>query len=114
MADPDLQIRGGGGGHPDPETTGERSQKKIFLALWASFWTKNMGGGGVAGPPGPSPGSTTDAHLSSVVSFHFCQNVASIITVQNWARFFGGEGESVYRLDWLLFYLSFNLVTRCN
>ena len=34
MADPDLQIRGGGGsGHPDPETKageGRGSPKKIF------------------------------------------------------------------------------------
>ena len=50
MADPDLQIRGGGGG-------GDGLQK-IFLALWASVWSKNMGAGG-AGPPGPSPGSIT-------------------------------------------------------
>ena len=32
LADPDLQIRGGGGGHPDPEIRGMgRSKKKFFL-----------------------------------------------------------------------------------
>ena len=39
VADPDLQIRG----------EGEQSQKNFFLALWASVWSKNKGGGGVPG-----------------------------------------------------------------
>ena len=56
VADPDLQIRrgGGGGGQPDPEIR-ERGpvSKKYFSALWASFWSKNKGG------PGPFPGSAT-------------------------------------------------------
>ena len=47
MADPDLQIRGGGG-HPDPEIRGVKS---IFFGLQASFWSKNKGVG--AGPSGP-------------------------------------------------------------
>ena len=46
MVDPDLQIRGGGGGrHPDSEIRGGPGLKKNFLALWASFWSKNKGGG---------------------------------------------------------------------
>ena len=45
MVDPDLQIRGGGPGHPDPEIGGGgRSPKKFFLALRASVWPKNRGG----------------------------------------------------------------------
>ena len=42
MADPDLQIRGGGH-HPDPEIRGGGGglQKNLF---WASFWLKNKGG----------------------------------------------------------------------
>ena len=46
VADPDLQIReGGGGGHPDPKIRGgTRSQKNICSALRASFWSKNKGG----------------------------------------------------------------------
>ena len=49
MANPDLQIRGGGG-HPDPEITGEgRGIKKNFPALRTSVWSKNKGG------PGPPP-----------------------------------------------------------
>ena len=42
-----------GGGHLDPEISGARSQKKFFLALRASVWSKNKGGGGA--PPGPLP-----------------------------------------------------------
>ena len=38
VLDPDLEIRGGG------------SAKKRFLALWASVWSKN-GGGGCPWPP---------------------------------------------------------------
>ena len=30
VADPDLQIGGGGGGHPDPEIRGYPVSKKIF------------------------------------------------------------------------------------
>ena len=53
VADPDLQIRMGGG-HPDPEIRG--SSKKFFSALRASVWSKNRGG---PGSPGPSHGSAT-------------------------------------------------------
>ena len=49
VLDPDLEIRGGAGGSP----------KKCFLALWASVWSKNVGGGG-EGVLVPSPVSTTD------------------------------------------------------
>ena len=57
MGDPDLHIRWGRGGHPDPEIRGDGAvSKKIFSALWASVWSKNKGG---PGPPGPSPGSAT-------------------------------------------------------
>ena len=59
MADPHLQIKGGGGSHPNSEIReGDRSQKQFFSALRASFWSKNKGGG--AGPPAPFPGSATD------------------------------------------------------
>ena len=47
MADPDLQMAGGGGnGHPEPEIRrgGGRSQKKNS-AIRASVWSKNKGGG---------------------------------------------------------------------
>ena len=57
VADLDLQIREGGG-HPDTEIRGGgRLVSKIFFsALRASVWSKYNGG---AGPPAPSPGSTT-------------------------------------------------------
>ena len=54
VADPDLQIRGGGG-------VGSL-KKKHFLVLWASVWSTNVykrlqiRGDGT---PGPSPGSAT-------------------------------------------------------
>ena len=56
LADPDLQMRkGGGGGHPDPEIRGRSLQKTNFSALLASVWSKDRG----AGPLGPFPGSVT-------------------------------------------------------
>ena len=48
MANPDLQLGGGGGGV---------AKKKFFSALRASFSSKHKG---EVGPPGPSPGSTTE------------------------------------------------------
>ena len=43
LADPDLQM--GGGGHPDPEIRGGGAvSKKIFSAIRASLWSKNKGG----------------------------------------------------------------------
>ena len=57
VADPDPQLRGGGGvgwGHPDPEITvgglGAVS-KNFFSALWASVWSKNKGVPGVPRVP---------------------------------------------------------------
>ena len=52
MTDPDLEIRGWGSGHPDPEIRGGTVSKKIFSALWAPVWSKNKGEGG---PPWPLP-----------------------------------------------------------
>ena len=51
VADPDLQI-GGGGSHPDPEIRGGGGafSKKNFSTLPASFWSKNKGGPGLPGP----------------------------------------------------------------
>ena len=52
VADPDLQIRGGRGGHPHPEIRGGWSQKKLFSALRASVWSNNKRG---TGPSTPLP-----------------------------------------------------------
>ena len=41
MADPELQIKGGGGGHPDTEISGGWSPKNFFAALRASVWSTN-------------------------------------------------------------------------
>ena len=61
LANPDLQIRGGGGGHPVPEIRGgNRSQKKFFSALRVSVWSEHKGGG-------PCPESAT-ARVSQIVS----------------------------------------------
>ena len=43
VADPDLGGRGGG--HPDPEIRGWGAVSKKILALLASVWSKNGGGG---------------------------------------------------------------------
>ena len=57
MADPELQIKGGGGGHPDTEISGGWSPKNFFAALRASVWSTNKcvcvgGGGGKEGGSG--------------------------------------------------------------
>ena len=56
MADPELQIKGGGGGHPDTEISGGWSPKNFFAALRASVWSTNkcvcVGGGGEDGGSG--------------------------------------------------------------
>ena len=57
MANPDLQIRGGPG-HLDPEIEEEEGGgglKNFCLALWASVWSKNVGGGGTPGAPPLDP-----------------------------------------------------------
>ena len=41
MADPDLQIKGGEGGHLDLEIGGPPPKKILGGALWASFSSKN-------------------------------------------------------------------------
>ena len=50
VTDPDLQMGGGAGGHPDSEVTGGPGLKKIFSAPRASFCSKNNGGR-APGPP---------------------------------------------------------------
>ena len=73
MAHPDLQIRGSGGGggqaggHPDPEIRAEGARQASVV------WSKNKGGGGVAGPQTPpldSPHSPLFFSLTSVSSLH--------------------------------------------
>ena len=49
MADPDPQIRRGGGGHPQPEMGGGVS-KKLFSALRVSVSSKNKRGRAPRGP----------------------------------------------------------------
>ena len=56
VADPDLQIGGRGGGHPDPEIRGKPGLKKIFFRPYGpQFGLKIRGGGGGGGPPGAPP-----------------------------------------------------------
>ena len=50
MPDPDLEIRGGGGSSIPLDKEG-RSPPQNFLALRASFWSKNKRGA----PPGSLP-----------------------------------------------------------
>ena len=51
--------KGGGGGRGEGD--GLRTQKKEFFALWASVWSKNMGGGGQV--PQVSPQDPSQAHF---------------------------------------------------
>ena len=53
VADPDLQLRRGGGQSSRPWDTGWDSslQKKFCLDLQVSVWSKNKGGGGAQAPP---------------------------------------------------------------
>ena len=65
MADPDLQIRGkGGGGHPDPEIRGGGGSflKNVFRPFGPQFGPKIRGG---PGPPGPFPGSASEIDVFS-------------------------------------------------
>ena len=58
VANPELQIRGGGGGHPDPEIReGVRSLKKLFRPFGPQFGLKIKGS---PSPPGSFPGSVTE------------------------------------------------------
>ena len=59
MADPDLQIRGGGPGHQDPDIRGVVSHKIFFSP---QFGLKIRGGGAA-----PYPGSATDLVLFSII-----------------------------------------------
>ena len=61
----------GGGGHTDPEIRGKGGGRRggllnFFPALWASVWSKNIGGRGW-GAGGPSPGFATEASQSIYV-----------------------------------------------
>ena len=59
MAEPDRQIKGGGGGHPDPEIKGGAPglPKNCFRPFGPQFGLKIRGGEG--GSPVPFPRSTT-------------------------------------------------------
>ena len=69
MADPDLQIRGGGeGGHPDPEIGGE-APKNFFWPFGSQFGQKIRG---APGYPGPSSRSATAFSLDCVLILLRC------------------------------------------
>ena len=54
MADPDLELKGRGGGGVGLDFL---ALLAFFPSVICSFFTQNKGGG--AGPPGPSPRSAT-------------------------------------------------------
>ena len=49
--DPDLPIRGGGGGHPDPEIIGVERSKKIFFGPSGHSLVQKYGGRAPRAPP---------------------------------------------------------------
>ena len=73
VLDPGIEISRGPG-HPDPKIgggggRGGLSPKRIFLALWASVWSKYRGGGGGAGAP--APGFATVIRLKGKFKKHY-------------------------------------------
>ena len=87
VADPDLQIKGGGGGLPNSEIRGEGAdlKKKFFSALRALVSSKNKGA------PGPPPGSATE---NVRFSFRSSGRTKSFQKAQ-----LGGMGFSVTNFD---------------
>ena len=71
VADPDLQIRGGGGegGHSDPEIRGEGGPKFFFTAFRGSVCSKNKGGGG-----GRAPALDAPLHLTLLIERTFVRH----------------------------------------
>ena len=55
MADPDLQIRGGGGGHLDPEVRGSPGLKKIIFRPFGPQFGLKVRGAGPLAPPLDQP-----------------------------------------------------------
>ena len=54
VPDPDIKIKGGGGGragHQDPQIRRGKVSTKFFSALQASVWSKNKGGRPPLDPP---------------------------------------------------------------
>ena len=68
MADPDLELRGGGG-------LDLLAMVAIFLSVISSFFTQNKGGG--AGPPGPSPRSAIALYKRNLLVVYFFLTVCS-------------------------------------
>ena len=62
VADPDLQIRGGGGGHPDPGIRKRAVSPKNFFRFLGPHFRRKIRGGG-EGSPGPSHGFATDQYF---------------------------------------------------
>ena len=67
MADPELQIKGGGGGHPDTEISGAGHQKTFLQPFGPQFGVQISvcvcgwgGGGGGVGWGGVGGGSATE------------------------------------------------------
>ena len=80
VLDPDLEIRGGGGG---------AVSQNIFSTLWALVWSTNKGGDPPPSPLGSSTGSATVESLSSspwsnlFISFSLLPPSTSILSSSN-------------------------------
>ena len=78
VRDPDLEIKWGGGGHPDLQIKGGSLQKNnFFSACQASVWSKNKGGLDplILGDPGAVSG----------VDYMFVVKVCCKIETSPWA-----------------------------
>ena len=72
MADPDLELRGWGGGVRGLDLL---ALSAIFPSVISSFFTQNKGG---PGPPGPSPRSATGS-FQILVPLAFNENFPKFV-----------------------------------
>ena len=78
MSDPDLQIRGVPGHHPDPEIEGDGGLKKIFFRPFKPHFGLRIRGGE---PPGPGSATVVQVLLQKVELLStFCNKISQLTT----------------------------------
>ena len=91
MMDPDFQIRGGGGGHLDPEIRGRSLQKNFFWPLGPHFGRKIRGGQATRAPPLNPPLSAVA--LVTVVCVVLALIATTLFTATTLSGGSGGPGS---------------------